>query len=70
MNSEELIKKIFSAIKKKPNSASAYEDLFSFCRGIEENEYKLKFKFSRLFMFIIENTFFSNNGIKRANKHC
>lgn len=41
MNSEELIKKIFSAIKKKPNSASAYEDLFSFCRGIEENEYKL-----------------------------
>lgn len=36
LDNETLIKIIFSAIKKEPASVSAYEDLFSLCRGIEE----------------------------------
>lgn len=44
MNSEELIHRIFYAIKKEPASVTAYEDLFSLCRGIEEENYSLAHK--------------------------
>ena len=44
LDNETLIKIIFSAIKKEPASVSAYEDLFSLCRGIEEEKFALAHK--------------------------
>lgn len=44
VNSKELINRIFNAIKKEPTSVTAYEDLFSLCRGIEEENYSLAHK--------------------------
>lgn len=44
LDNETLIKIIFSAIKKEPASVSAYEDLFSLCRGIEEEKHTLAHK--------------------------
>ena len=44
LDNETLIKIIFSAIKKEPASVSAYEDLFSLCRGIEEEKHALAHK--------------------------
>ena len=44
LDNETLIKIIFSAIKKEPVSVSAYEDLFSLCRGIEEEKFALAHK--------------------------
>ena len=41
MDSERLIERIFGEMKKKSASVTAYEDLFSLCRGIEEENYSL-----------------------------
>lgn len=40
MNNE-LVKKIFSKIKKAPTDITAYEDLFSLCRNIEQEDFAL-----------------------------
>lgn len=42
MNSNEnMISKIFEKIKKDSASVTAYEDLFAFCRNIEQNDFAL-----------------------------
>ena len=41
MDNEKLISKIFFEIKKDPSNVQAYEDLFSICRDIEKDDFKL-----------------------------
>lgn len=38
---KDLVKKIFSKIKKTPADITAYEDLFSLCRNIEQEDFSL-----------------------------
>ena len=38
---EKLIPKIFAKIKKTPRDITAYDDLFSLCRNIEGENFKL-----------------------------
>lgn len=38
---DKLVKKIFSKIKKTPSEITAYEDLFSLCRNIEQENFAL-----------------------------
>ncbi|MCH5203122.1 MAG: hypothetical protein J1F03_00155 [Oscillospiraceae bacterium] len=38
---KKLIQKIFLQIKRKPSDITAYEDLFSLCRNIEQEDFKL-----------------------------
>ncbi len=38
---QKLISKIFSEIQKKPNDTTAYNDLFSLCRNLEGDNFKL-----------------------------
>ena len=40
MNNEELIFKIAAKIKKDPQNAEAYEDMFAVCRNIEGEDFK------------------------------
>ena len=44
---EKLIPKIFEKIKKTPRDITAYEDLFSVCREIEETDFKLSHETNR-----------------------
>lgn len=39
--SKKLISKIFAQIKKAPDDITAYEDMFSLCRNIEQEDFKL-----------------------------
>lgn len=57
MNSVTLIKKIFCAIKKEPTAVSAYEDLFSLCRGIEEEDYSLAHKTNKKMRMVLAQNF-------------
>lgn len=41
MDNEKLISKIFSEIQKDPSNYRAYEDVFSLCRGLEGEDFKL-----------------------------
>lgn len=41
ISTKKLISKIFAKIKKTPYDLTAYEDLFSLCRNIEQDEFKL-----------------------------
>jgi len=38
---KDLVKRIFSKIKKTPAAIIAYEDLFSLCRNIEQEDFVL-----------------------------
>ena len=41
MDNEKLISKIFSEIQKDPSNYRAYEDVFSLCRSLEGEDFKL-----------------------------
>lgn len=57
MNSVTLIERIFCAIKKEPTAVSAYEDLFSLCRGIEEENYSLAHKTNNQMRVVLAQNF-------------